>query len=67
MKSFKNWNDAHDYAIQISTECQNDVAIRKVKEFGTNIRYNVGFASRNDSDYAMAEIVRPNTPRTNLK
>src|SRR5712692_43216 len=35
-----------------------DVAIRRVKEFGKD-GFNVSFASKNDSDYARAEIVTP--------
>lgn len=35
-----------------------DVAIRKVKEYGRP-GYAVSFASRSDSDYALAEIVKP--------
>lgn len=61
MQRFVNWKDAHTYAATLATQCKLDVAIRKVKEFGV-VGFNVGFASRNDSDYAMAEIVKPNTP-----
>lgn len=35
-----------------------DIAIRKVREYG-KVRFAVSFACRNDSDYARAEIVRP--------
>lgn len=39
-----------------------DVAIRRCKEFGRD-GFNVGYASRNDSDYALAEIVTPDNAR----
>lgn len=55
---FKKWSKAHEYARTQADSTGLDVAIRAVKEFG-GLGYNVSFASRNDSDYARAEIVRP--------
>lgn len=39
-----------------------DAAIRKVKEYGKT-RYAVSYAAVMDSDYALAEIVKPDPPR----
>jgi len=61
MQRFTEWKDAHTAAQSLANQCQLDVAIRKVKEFG-KLGYNVSFASRNDSDYARAEIVKPVKP-----
>ncbi len=55
---FIDWKDAHTYAQNQANTTGNDVAIRKVKEYGKT-GYNVGFACVNDSDYALAEIVTP--------
>lgn len=41
-----------------------DVALRAGKEFGRMV-YRVSFASRNDSDYALAEIIHPTDPAWN--
>lgn len=55
---FINYHDAYDAAQSRAKQYNMDVAIRKVKEYG-KLGYNVSFASRNDSDYALAEIVTP--------
>jgi hypothetical protein len=56
---FEDWKDAHKYAQWLANDTRLDVAIRAVKEFG-RMGYNTSYASRNDSDYAKAEIVSPN-------
>jgi hypothetical protein len=53
---FTDWKAARTYAVALSQKHHMDVAIRAVKEFG-KLGYNVGFADRNGSDYASAEIV----------
>ena len=58
---FTNYHDAARAARKQATGHGLDVAIRKIKSFGTT-QYAVSFASVNDSDYARAEIVRPNEP-----
>ena len=60
-RRFTDWKDAHTAAVIYAREINMDVAIRKVKEFGQT-GYNVSIASRNDSDYALAEIVKPGDP-----
>lgn len=58
MTRYGQWKDAHEAAQRWADESGLDVAIRRVREFGRD-GFNVSFASRNDSDYAKAEIVRP--------
>jgi hypothetical protein len=58
MKRFTDYNQAYKHASQLANEHRLDVAIRKDREFGAS-GFNVGFASRNDSDYCTAEIVAP--------
>ena len=55
---FAEWKDARSYAEKTANDTCNDMAIRVVKEFGVK-GFNVSFASKNDSDYARAEIVIP--------
>ena len=55
---FTEWKDAHAAAQRQANQSNMDVAIRKTKEYGKT-GYNVSYASRNDSDYALAEIVKP--------
>jgi hypothetical protein len=59
---FETWQEAHAEAAALATRTKLDVAIRAVREYG-KLGFNVGFASKNDSDYARAEIVRPGDPR----
>ncbi len=61
MRRFTDWKDAHTEAVKLARLCRSDVAIRKVKEYG-KLGFNVSLACRNDSDYALAEIVRPSDP-----
>lgn len=61
MTDFTDWKDAHDHAVIRARESQHDVAIRKVRWYGKT-RYVVTLASVNDSDYALAEIVKPTDP-----
>ena len=58
---FTDWKEAHIAAVEYARECNHDVALRKTKEYGRT-GYNVNLASRNDSDYTLAEIVRPSDP-----
>ena len=60
---FADYHEAYNAAVDKARSCGLDVAIRFVKEYG-KAGYNVSFASRNDSDYARAEIVTPKHPRT---
>ena len=55
---YENYEDAHRYATLRANETGLDVAIRRVREYGRD-GYNVTFAARMDSDYARAEIIRP--------
>jgi hypothetical protein len=49
--------EARRYARQLN----HDVALRKCQEY-TSWGYSLSLASRNDSDYARAEIIRPADP-----
>lgn len=62
---FKEWRDARNYAQDRADKTGLNVAIRAQKEYGKN-GYNVSFASKNDSDYECAEIVRPNEPKSEV-
>ncbi len=55
---YPDWKDAHTEARTRANATGLDVAIRKTSGLG-KIAFNVAFASVNDSDYALAEIVRP--------
>ena len=59
---FTDYQDAYDEAQQRAVRLGIDQAIRKVKWYG-KVRFCVASASRNDSDYARAEIVTPTDPR----
>ena len=52
------WEEAHATAQKLADQTGQDVAIRRVREYGKD-GFNVSYASRNDSDYARAEIVKP--------
>ncbi len=60
-KRFIDWKEAYAAAVEYANFVRMDVAIRKVKEFGRT-GFNINIASRNDSDYALAEIVHPGDP-----
>ncbi len=55
---FTDYKEAAEYARKRANELKIDQAIRAVKEYG-KMGYNVACASRNDSDYARAEIIMP--------
>lgn len=55
---YRDWKEAHAVAQEKANRLGLDVALRKTKEYGRS-GYRVSLASRNDSDYALAEIVRP--------
>lgn len=55
---FRDWSDAHRHAEEKANRLGLDVAIRATKEYGKK-GFAVHLASRNDSDYALAEIVKP--------
>ena len=57
-KRFTDWKEAHAAAVEYANFAKMDVALRAVKEFGKR-GFSISIASRNDSDYARAEIVRP--------
>ena len=59
---YLDWHEAHAAAVDDANRLRLDIAIRAVKEYG-KFGYNVSIASRNDSDYARAEIVHPGDPR----
>lgn len=56
--NFCDWRLALTEAETWADRLGLDMTIRKVREYG-RVKYAVGLASRNDSDYARAEIVRP--------
>ena len=62
MDDFTDYRDAYDEAQRRAVRLQIDQAIRVVKWYG-KLRFCVACASRNDSDYARAEIVKPTDPR----
>ena len=55
---FITYETAYSAARDRANSSGLDVAIRKTKEYG-RLGLNVSYASRNDSDYARAEIVNP--------
>ncbi len=55
---FTDWKQAHTRAQELANQTGQNVALRKVSEFG-KAGFNVSLASGNDSDYDRAEIVRP--------
>jgi hypothetical protein len=57
-KRFIDWEKARDYAVKLAKDLNLDVAIRGTKEFGRK-GCSVSLASKNDSDYSTAEIVKP--------
>ena len=61
---FTSYDEAYEAARQKANDANLDVAIRRVKEFG-KWGYNVTYASKNDSDYALAEIVKPGSIKMN--
>lgn len=61
MNTFDTYNEAYDHAREKARFLNLNIAIRKVKEFGKT-RFVVSCASKMDSDYARAEIVRPDDP-----
>ena len=58
MTQFIDYCEAAKAARAQANASSLDVAIRAVKERG-KLGFNVEYASRNDSDYARAEIVTP--------
>ena len=61
MEHYQTWEDAHKAALRLAKECNLDTRIRKASKYDVP-GFTVGFACKNDSDYAMAEIVRPSDP-----
>ena len=64
MNRFTDWKLAHEFAQQRANSTGLNVAIRAAREFGKN-GFNVSFASSSDSDYSLAEIVRPDVRPAN--
>jgi hypothetical protein len=64
MSSYKKYEEAIDAARELATRCKCNVAVSNNKGDIYGQPWKVRFASRNDSDYARAEIVTPNTPMT---
>lgn len=60
MDTFTDYRDAYAEAIRRTRDGNLDVAIRKCREYGRTV-FVVRYASRNDSDYATAEIVKAGT------
>lgn len=60
MNHFKTWKEAHTFAQERANETGLDNAIRKASRYD-KLGFVVSLASRNDSDYALAEIVTPET------
>jgi hypothetical protein len=58
---YTTWQAAHAAAADKATRLNLDVALRAVKWYGKR-GFTVTLASRNDSDYARAEIIRPGSP-----
>ena len=61
MKHFSTYTEAIAEARRMATASRIDVAIRRASRFDAP-GFVVAYASRNDSDYTLAEIVRPGTP-----
>ena len=57
-KRFAEYLPAAECARRLVKDTGSDVAIRRVKEFSRD-GYTVALACRMDSDYTLAEIVRP--------
>jgi hypothetical protein len=62
MQTYTDYQTAYDAAVELARLTNQNVAIRSVKEYGKAV-YAIKFASRNDSDYDRAEIVKPTDPR----
>ena len=60
---FSDYHAAYHDAVETARLCRHDVTIRRVREYGRD-GFNVSLACRNDSDYALAEIVTPTDPWT---
>jgi hypothetical protein len=58
VRRFTDYHEAFDHAAALARSTNLDIAIRRVREFGKD-GFNVSYAAWNDSDYALAEIVRP--------
>lgn len=58
---FTDYFQATAHARRLATHTNQDVAVRRVPEFGKD-GFNVSFAAWNDSDYALAEIIHPGEP-----
>lgn len=56
--AYLDWKDAHAEARKRANATGLDAALRKTSGLGKTV-FNVAFASVNDSDYALAEIVKP--------
>jgi hypothetical protein len=56
---FTDYTEARRYAQTRANDSGLDVAIRKGKSILDRGVYYVTYAARNDSDYALAEIVTP--------
>lgn len=58
MTRFHSYEQAKIHAQSLADMTKLDVAIRRQVEFCED-GYNVSFAAKNDSDYALAEIIKP--------
>lgn len=58
MHHFTTWLEARTFALDRAHSTGLDQAIRKASRYDAK-GFVVSFASKNDSDYAVAEIVRP--------
>lgn len=61
-KGFKSYSEASSEAHRMADAAGTDVAIRKGSAYDRQFngsQYVVAYAAGNDSDYALAEIVRP--------
>ena len=56
---FREWKEAHTYAVRLARNLNMNTRIRFVKEYGKP-GFNVSLACINDSD--KAQIVKPSDP-----
>ena len=58
MERVTTWIEARTQALAQAHKLNLDIAIRRVREYGRD-GFNVTVACKNDSDYMLAEVVRP--------
>lgn len=64
MKSFNNWKEAHNNAVELANLCKRDVGIARAKEFGREV-FNTFLLPNKENRFGhelRCEVVSSNTP-----